>query len=120
MKKVLSFPTNWRKAFEVESKNVATALGDNLVAIHRIGSTSIPGIYAKPIIDMLVEVKNIAMADQRSHLKASIGYEVMGEFGIVGRRYFRKDDENGVRAHHLHAFESGSHHIRRHMASAIT
>ena len=63
MRKVEVVPhnPNWRKVFEVESKRVIDALGDNVVAIHHIGSTAIPGIYAKPIIDLLVEVKDIVV-----------------------------------------------------------
>ncbi len=46
----------WRGKFDDESKYVALTLGENVVAIHHIGSTAIPHIYAKPIIDLLVEV----------------------------------------------------------------
>ena len=118
MKKVEVIPHDpkWRGAFEAESTSVAVALGVNIVAIHHIGSTSIPGIYAKPIIDILVEVNDIDEVDRCSRAMRSIGYEVMGEFGIAGRRYFRKDAESGVRTHHIHAFEVGSDHIRRHLA----
>jgi len=76
--------------------------------ICRIGSTAIPGIYAKPIIDLLVEVKDIIKVDEQSSAMESLGYEVMGEFGIPDRRYFRKDSQEGVRTHHIHTFEVGS------------
>lgn len=56
----------WRGKFEDESKQVTLAFGDNLVAIHHIGSTAIPNIHAKPIIDMLVVVKDIAKVDKQS------------------------------------------------------
>ena len=91
--KVVPHDLQWREAFAVESKRVTAALGDNVVTIHHIGSTSIPGIYAKPIIDLLVEVKNIALVDEQSLPMESLGYEVMGEFGIAGRRYFRKNNQ---------------------------
>jgi hypothetical protein len=45
-----------------------------------------------------------------------LGYEVMGEFGIEGRRYFRRDDPTGRRTHQIHAFAEGSPHVRRHLA----
>ena len=82
----------WRDAFAAEAEHVAAALGDNLVAIHHVGSTAIPDIYAKPIIDLLVEVKDINGVDERSAAMESIGYDVMGEYGIPGRRYFRKNN----------------------------
>ena len=63
---VVPHDPQWREAFEVESKRVTAALGDNVVTVHHIGSTSIPGIYAKPIIDLLIEVKEIASVDEQS------------------------------------------------------
>ena len=56
----------WRDAFETESKRIAHALGDNVTAIHHIGSTAIPTIHAKPIIDFLVEVGDINRVDEKN------------------------------------------------------
>jgi GrpB-like predicted nucleotidyltransferase (UPF0157 family) len=106
----------WRNEFEHESKQVASALGENVVAVHHIGSTAIPNIYAKPIIDLLVEVNDITQVDERSFEMEALGYEAMGEFGIPGRRYFRKDNEAGVRTHHVHTFAAASAEIGRHLA----
>ncbi|MBF0548435.1 MAG: GrpB family protein [Candidatus Riflebacteria bacterium] len=107
---------NWRNAFEIESKLVAEALGDNVVKTHHIGSTAIPGIFAKPVIDILIEVKNIAEVDKYNSAMESLGYEAMGEFGIPGRRYFRKDNNEGQRTHNIHSFLAGSEEIKRHLA----
>lgn len=112
---VVSHNSSWQDLFEAESKRIADALGTNTVAIHHIGSTAIPNIYAKLIIDLLVEVKNITQVDEQSLVMHSLGYEVMGEFGIPGRRYFRKDSPEGVRTHHIHAFEVGSPQVERHL-----
>src|SRR4028119_2538328 len=108
---VVPHDPNWRCAFETESKLIALALRDNVVAIHHIGSTAIPQIHAKPIIDMLVEVKDILKIDTHSSEIEALGYQAMGEFGISGRRYFRKG-----RSHHIHSFEVGSPQIERHLA----
>jgi GrpB-like predicted nucleotidyltransferase (UPF0157 family) len=119
MRKVEVVPhdPNWRDVFDVESKSVADALGENVVNVHHIGSTAIQGIYAKPIIDLLVEVKDIVKVDGRSSSMESLGYEVvMGEFGIPGRRYFRKDNQEGVRTHHIHTFKVSSEQVKRHLA----
>ena len=91
MRKVEVVPHDpkWRQVFEVESQPVIEALGDNVLAIHHIGSTAIPGIYAKPIIDLLIEVKDIVKVDGQGSAMELLGYEVMGEFGIPDRRYFR-------------------------------
>jgi GrpB-like predicted nucleotidyltransferase (UPF0157 family) len=102
--------------FRVESKQVIEALGENVAAVHHIGSTAIPRIHAKPIIDILVEVKDIARVDEQGTAMESLGYEVMGEFGISGRRYFRKDNQEGIRTHHIHTFAIGSDQVNRHLA----
>ena len=118
MRKVEVVPHDpkWRDAFEVESQSVAAALGENVVIVHHIGSTAIPTIYAKPIVDLLVEVKDITKVDGQSSAMESLGYEAMGEFGIPGRRFFRKDNQEGVRTHNVHIFEKGSAQVERHLA----
>lgn len=102
--------------FAVESPLVARALGVSLAAAHHIGSTAIPGIWAKPIIDIMVEVKDIAAVDSANGAMAALGYEAMGEYGISGRRFFRKNDSAGIRTHHVHVFEAGSAGAARHLA----
>lgn len=113
--KVVPYNPNWRVAFENESKQVAVALGDNVVAVYHIGSTSILTIHAKPIIDMLVEVREIVKIDERNSAIQALGYEVMGELRIPGRRFFRKDNEAGIRTHHVHTFEANSAQVKRHL-----
>jgi|SRR6476661_7546412 len=113
---VVPHDPTWRGAFETESKQIALALGENVIAIHHIGSTAIPQIHAKPIIDMLVEVKDILKIDTHSSEMEALGYQAMGEFGISGRRFFRKGNEAGIRTHHLHGFEVNSAQIERHLA----
>lgn len=118
MRKVEVVPHDprWRDAFGAEAKHVAAALGENVVAVHHIGSTAIPNIYAKPVVDLLVEVRDIGEVDGRGPAMEALGYEVMGEYGIPGRRYFRKDDKEGIRTHHVHVFEAGSAEAGRHLA----
>jgi len=118
MNKIEVVPHNpkWREEFEKEEKYVAAGLGKCVVAIHHIGSTSIPGIYAKPVIDMLVEVTDIDVVDQLAPGMEALGYEVKGEFGIPGRRYFRKEDAYGFRTHQIHTFATGSPQAVRHLA----
>ena len=106
----------WKLAFETEAGQISAALGERLVGLHHIGSTAIPGIYAKPIIDFLMEVRDLTELDESSPALAALGYEVKGEFGIPGRRFFLKDDALGERSHHVHAFEAGTLGIDRHLA----
>ena len=103
---------NWRAAFEEEAARLRLVAP---IELHHIGSTAVPAILAKPIIDILGEVADLAMLDKTAGQFESLGYEVMGAFGIEGRRYFRKCDAQGVRTHHLHVFTVGSEHITRHL-----
>lgn len=95
---------HWRSQFEAEATAIALILRETLIALHHIGSTSIPGIYAKPIIDLLAEVRDLEQVDAQNSALESLGYVAMGAYGIPGRRYFRKDNSAGVRTHHLHNF----------------
>jgi GrpB-like predicted nucleotidyltransferase (UPF0157 family) len=113
---VVPHDPRWRDEFCAESSRVADALGPNVAAVHHIGSTAIPTIYAKPIIDLLVEVADVAAIDSCNSAMRALGYEPRGEFGIPGRRFFRKDDDRRVRTHHVHAFAAGCADVARHLA----
>ncbi|WP_309732581.1 GrpB family protein [Chamaesiphon sp. OTE_75_metabat_556] len=117
-RKVEVVPHNrhWQSLFTDESQQLSIACGDNAIAIHHIGSTAIETIYAKPIIDILIEVKDLNKVDDRNMAIESLGYIAMGEFGIPCRRFFRKDDNSGIRTHHIHTFEVGLPQIARHLA----
>jgi len=113
---VLAPPSaTWATAFEREASAVSDALSDLPIELHHIGSTAIPGIVAKPVIDMLGIVPAVEALDVCTHRLAGLGYEALGEFGIRGRRYFRKDAPDGARTHQLHAFAVGSPEIQRHL-----
>ena len=107
--------TAWAEAFAREASAISNALSGLSIELHHIGSTAIPGIVAKPVIDMLGIVPAVEELDARAPRLAALGYEVMGEFGIPGRRYFRKNAQDGVRTHQLHAFGVGSPEIQRHL-----
>ncbi len=106
----------WRDNFAAESTRLAGALQEVMVQIHHIGSTAIPGIKAKPVIDILVEVTSLQELDWRVGALTALNYEAMGEFGIPDRRYFRRNDSAGTRSHQVHAFVQGSHNVTRHLA----
>ena len=92
------------------------ALGPNLVTVHHIGSTSVPGLVAKPIIDLMPVVTNLTRLDeQRQHVEA-LGYRWRGKFGILGRRNCTLNNGAGVRSVQLHFFKAGSPHVERHIA----
>jgi GrpB-like predicted nucleotidyltransferase (UPF0157 family) len=112
---VVNYQESWPTDFKSERTNIDSALdSENLIAIHHIGSTSVPGLCAKPIIDILLEVKSLEKLDTDSPNMEALGYLAKGEFGIAGRRYFQK---GGIqRTHQVHAFEQGSPEALRHLA----
>lgn len=114
--RIVPYDPAWKLAFEQEAAAVSAALMPTGIDLHHIGSTAIPGILAKPVIDLMGIVGDLAGLDLRNDGLVGLRYEVMGAFGIEGRRYFRKFGADGQRSHHLHIFEAGSPHIERHLA----
>jgi GrpB-like predicted nucleotidyltransferase (UPF0157 family) len=111
---VVPFSKQWATAFRNEADNIKAIFREECVEIHHIGSTSIPGMHAKPIIDIMIEVQDIEKVDRFNAKMAKLGYEAMGEHGIAKRRFFRKGGDE--RTHHVHVFQTGSEHIERHLA----
>ncbi|HET7579509.1 MAG TPA: GrpB family protein [Bacillales bacterium] len=116
MKKVEVVPyrPEWPGMFREEAEKIYAVFGNEPIHLHHIGSTSVPDLPAKPIIDLLGEVKMIENVDRFNQQLEGLGYEAMGEFGIPGRRYFRKGGD--TRTHHLHIFAEGTSEVRRHLA----
>lgn len=113
--KVVPYCSGWPELYRQEAEKISKILGEQLVAIHHIGSTSVPGLPAKPIIDILPVVKEISAVDAHNAQFEALGYEPRGEYGIPGRRFFRKGLEH--RTHHIHIFqESDQPNILRHVA----
>lgn len=111
---VKPYDEHWIGLFEIEAKQLHSIFGREIIKIHHIGSTSVNGLKAKPIIDMMPVVKDIHKIDEYNSAMIAIGYEPKGENGICGRRYFKKGGDN--RTHHVHIYEVGSPEIDRHLA----
>lgn len=112
---VIPYDPKWPALFQQEAKQIHAILGDLLSDIHHIGSTAIPGIYAKPVIDIIPVVKDITLVDHTNEAMQSAGYTPKGEFGIPFRRYFQKENE-GIRTCNIHIYEAGNAEIERHLA----
>ncbi len=105
----------WAQLFEQEAARLGPVFGDLLLEIHHIGSTAVPGLPAKPVIDIMPIVKNITQVDLLNGQMQSLGYEAMGECGLAGRRYFRKGGDD--RTHNIHAYQWDNRQaIERHLA----
>lgn len=105
-----SWSSDWAHKFEAEHERLKRLLGKNCLYVYHIGSTSIKGIRAKPIVDMLVVVSSLKVLDDVDFK----GYEVKGENGIKGRQYIQKN-ERGERLYHIHIYEEGHPEIANHL-----
>ncbi|TPE14598.1 GrpB family protein [Pantoea vagans] len=110
---VVPYDNQWPALFAAESEMLKALLNGAVIGFHHIGSTSVPGLAAKPIIDILLEVTDINALDTCSPALSRAGYLARGESGIAGRRYFTKGGDQ--RSHHLHAFSAGDKEVLRHL-----
>ena len=86
---VVDYDPAWPEKFKKEAERIRWILGDCCCEIYHIGSTSVPGLAAKPIIDIMPVVTDLGKADVLASQFEASGYEYLGEFGIPGRRYLR-------------------------------
>ncbi len=112
--RVVAYEPAWPAAFEQEAAVLAGILGGGLVTIHHIGSTAVPGLPAKPVIDLMPLVSDIASVDRLAPAMAEAGYDAWGEYGIPGRRLFTKGGDE-QRTHNVHIFQIGNPEATRHL-----
>jgi len=109
---VVKHDPKWAHMYEDEAQKILGVLGESAVAIHHMGSTSIPGVQAKPIIDILVEVDKLENIEKFDQELEGLDYLAMGEYGITGRRFYVKPSGT-ERTHQIHAFQVGHIEIVR-------
>jgi len=98
--RIVVYDPRWPAMYEEERARLTGALGGAVAEIQHVGSTAVPGLGAKPVIDILLGVRRYPLDASQVEALLSLGYEDLGESGIAGRRFFRK----GVpRTHHVHA-----------------
>ena len=106
------YEPDWPLLFLAESERLFASLGRYILDVQHIGSTAIPGLPAKPILDLGVAVTNFAEAACCIPLLEQLGYTYKGENGIPRRHYFVKGDP---RTHHLHMLERTSEEWKSHL-----
>jgi GrpB-like predicted nucleotidyltransferase (UPF0157 family) len=112
---VVAHDPRWPGLFRQEAEELQDIFGGLIVAIHHIGSTSVPGLSAKPVIDVLPVVRSIEAVDGFHAEMERRGYTVWGEYGLPGRRFFTKGGAVN-RTHNIHFFQRGDAAIQRHLA----
>lgn len=109
------YSAEWPALFEAEAARLRELLGEEIIAIHHIGSTSVPALAAKPIIDVLPLVREIGRIDLYAPALQAAGYTAWGEFGLPGRRYFTRD-RAAYRTHNVHIYQHDNPDVTRHLA----
>ena len=106
----------WRALFEREKRLLAAAIGESVGIIEHIGSTSVVGLAAKTIIDIMIGLRDFSAANKLVPTIEALGYAYVPEYEDVmpERRYFKKRTD-GVSTHHLHMVELGSEFWQRHL-----
>ena len=107
----------WPRAARVVADVLSKALGPALVAVHHIGSTAVPGLVAKPVLDLIPVATSLPALDRSRGKLEKLGFVWWGENGLAGRRYLTRDDPvTGLRTLQLHGYAEGSPQIARHVA----
>ena len=112
---VVEYDPVWPSLFEEEKARLLAVVGDHIEDIQHIGSTAVPGLGAKPIIDIQMSLRDLALVEKCVGPLESIGYEYLGEYGVPGRHFFHKPARKpfAERTHHLQIVEKGGEEWRK-------
>lgn len=109
--------SHWAAQAETLIANISAAAPGVFTGLHHIGSTAVPGLAAKPVVDLLGEVSDLGAVDAARARLEGLGWRWRGENGVAGRRYLTRDDpQTGERAAHLHIHARGDAMIPWHLA----
>jgi GrpB-like predicted nucleotidyltransferase (UPF0157 family) len=107
---VVDYDLTWPQKFVEEQTRILAVIGAYVEDIQHVGSTSVPGLAAKPIIDIMIAVYSMSLVKKCIEPLASLGYGYMGELGLPERHFFPKPPPTGWahRTHHVHMVLKGS------------
>ena len=111
---VVDYDPDWPRRYEEERDRIAAAIGDALLAIEHVGGTAVPGLPAKPVIDLMIGVDDIERAGPAVAGLINLGYEYIPEFEsqLPDRRYFRRGTPD---THHVHMVPMSSDYFEEHL-----
>ena len=112
---VLPYDTAWKSDFEKIKNEIESVVGDKIIAIEHVGSTSVEGLSAKPCIDIDVVIKDYSVFCDVVKGLESIGYIHEGDLGIKDREAFKYADKPHLRQHHLYVCPAYSAELHRHV-----
>ena len=106
----------WADHFAGIRNEIGEAMGGLALRIEHVGSTSVPGLSAKPIIDIDVVIRDESVLEEAVRMLETIGYRHEGNLGIEGREAFRYDGKDHLQKHHLYVCTQDSAELKRHIA----
>ncbi len=106
---IVDYNPQWPQMYAQEKARIQDAIGEYLIDLQHVGSTSIPGLSAKPIIDIMAVIRDISLVEQCVKPLETLDYLYRGEGGIPGRHFFHKpiDISHTGRTYHMHMVEKG-------------
>ena len=113
---VLPYDEAWKKDFEEIKAELMAVLDGLVLSVEHVGSTSVPGLAAKPIIDIDVVIEDTDCFEKVKAALEMIGYQHEGDLGIHGREAFKYDGKEHLRKHHLYVCAKDSDELKRHLS----
>ena len=110
---VEEYNPEWKKEFECISNELLEVLGQKIISIEHVGSTSVQGLAAKPIIDIDIVIDN-NFEEVKQELE-TVGYHYEGDLGIPGREAFRYENKSHLLKHHLYVCNKENEELHRHI-----
>lgn len=112
---VLPYDSAWKSGFEEIKKEIECVIGDLIIGIEHVGSTSVEGLSAKPCIDIDVIIKDYSVFDTVISKLETIGYIHEGDLGIKDREAFKYSNKPHLQTHHLYVCPRYSEELHRHI-----
>ena len=113
---VVPYDVSWKSAFDAIRLEIEGAVGEYIVGVEHVGSTSVVGMRAKPCIDIDVIIKDYSVFDKVVQGLSLIGYFHEGDLGIKDREAFGYSGKGHLMNHHLYVCPLESEELKRHIA----
>ena len=112
---VVPYDEAWKNAFEEIKTEIEAEIGDLIIGIEHVGSTSVEGMSAKPCIDIDIIIKDYSVFGEIVGKLGAIGYIHEGDLGIQDREAFKYADKPHLMTHHLYVCPRDSEELHRHI-----
>lgn len=114
---LVEYDPEWPALFEQERRRILDVAGEYIEDVQHVGSTSVPALGAKPVIDIMIGLRDFALVERCIGPLEALGYEYLGENGIPDRHFFRNPPGQSWegRKFNVHMVKKGDYEWRRHI-----